>query len=224
MVRRAATETLCNMAGEASLLTVSTYLYLHLYRDNRSSVVFYCFFNVQLLRQPENVRLWLGFSEDFHEAAEAADAEGGDGSASSSSSNAADARLGISLAASGTLAGCASDLEVAEAMVKENCRHTLLALLTSGHEGLMHRGLVVLSGMLQAAPAPAAADEAAVPVEDLDNRRQSICQYLRADEGIEEFGNHSIAVTVKALSKYFIQSGNEDLGELSIQLSEYLAE
>lgn len=164
----------------------------------------------------------MGFSEDFHEAAEAAGTEGGDGSASSSSSNTADTRLGISLAASGTLAGCASDLEVAEAMVKENCRHTLLALLTSGHEGLMHRGLVVLSGMLQAAPE--AADEAAVPVEDLDNRRQSICQYLRADEGIEEFGNHSIVVTVKALSKYFIQSGNEDLGELSIQLSEYLTE
>ncbi len=51
-------------------------------------------------------------------------------------------------AAAGTLAGAASDAEVAAAMIKSDCASSICALLATEHVDLVHRSLVMIEALL----------------------------------------------------------------------------
>ena len=84
-----------------------------------------------MLRSPDKLKLWLGLAEDWE----------------NDSVNAEEAFL-IARAAAGTLAGAASDAEVADAMIQEDCARTIVALLQSGNAELVHRALVIVLELL----------------------------------------------------------------------------
>ena len=79
---------------------------------------------MQLLRIPDNVRLWIAFCEDW-------------------SNEENEEALATALAASGTLAVASSDNVVAHSLTKEGCGSCIAGLISSKVEGLTHRGLVV---------------------------------------------------------------------------------
>jgi hypothetical protein len=114
MVRRAATETLCNLASHEALLKVL---------PHTLSVV--SLILSQLLRSPEKVRLWLGLCEDW------------------SNEENEEAFL-TARAAAGTLASVASDPQVAEALLAEECARSIASLLESEEPELIHRALVMV--------------------------------------------------------------------------------
>ncbi len=85
---------------------------------------------LQILRVPDKLRLWLGLAEDW------------------TSGDPADEAFLTARAAAGTLAGAASDPEVVEAMVKENCASTVRMLLETQNAELVHRALVIILELL----------------------------------------------------------------------------
>ncbi|CAM9233984.1 unnamed protein product, partial [Ectocarpus fasciculatus] len=97
-VRRAATETLCNVASKEGLL--------------------------KLLRNAENVKLWVAFCEDWD-------------------SEESDEALATALASSGTLAVAASDEGVNGALLQCGCGESIASMIGSGVDGLIHRALVL---------------------------------------------------------------------------------
>ena len=85
---------------------------------------------VQLLRVPDKVRLWLGFSEDWdNEDNEEA--------------------FATARAAAGTLAGAAGDEDVAKALLAENCATSLVSLLESENVELAHRAIVITTQLTE---------------------------------------------------------------------------
>jgi hypothetical protein len=86
---------------------------------------------LQLLRIGDKLKLWLGLSEDWE----------------NDTQDAHEAFL-IARAAAGTLAGAASDPEVAEAMIQNDCARTIVALLDSQNKELVHRALVIVLELL----------------------------------------------------------------------------
>lgn len=97
MVRRAATEALCNVIGSPEM---------HKWMCN-----------------PEKMRLWLLFAEDY------------------------ESDLATSRAACGALANLSFDPKVAKVMVKGEAVRKLVSLMASGLPEIIHRVLVVLQGL-----------------------------------------------------------------------------
>jgi hypothetical protein len=136
-VRCAATEMFCNMASDDNVL--------------------------EMLRKPDQVRLWLGMSEEWSkdipeefyandESKEGSEDEGIHVSVVMDRLTRDQAKLTAFLtsesyktarAAAGTLAVALGDPEVCDAVVKENCAGTIVSLLDSRLPELVHRALVM---------------------------------------------------------------------------------
>ena len=104
LVRRAATEVFCNMPQHEALL--------------------------KYLRQPDKLRLWLAFCEDWNNETDPAEC------------------FKTACASSGTLAVAVSDEQTMRAVIAENGVSSVVALLDSHRDELVHRALVMLENML----------------------------------------------------------------------------
>eukprot|EP01039_Chlorochromonas_danica_P003633 gene3633-3978_t len=114
MIRRAATEAFCNMPTHEGLL--------------------------KLLRQSEQVKLWLALCEDWSPNREECNHK--------EEEDYKEAFL-IARASAGTLAMAAQDEEVVKAMMKEDLPSTLVSLFSTEQPELVHRALVLLHTVLE---------------------------------------------------------------------------
>lgn len=114
MIRRAATEAFCNMPTHEGLL--------------------------KLLRQSEQVKLWLALCEDWSPNREECNHK--------EEEDYKEAFL-IARASAGTLAVAAQDEEVVNAMMKEDLPSTLVSLFSTEQPELVHRALVLLHTVLE---------------------------------------------------------------------------
>ena len=96
---------------------------------------------LKLLRVGEKLKLWLGLAEDWNNT------NSQESESAAPGSGVTEAFL-TARAAAGTLAGAAGDAAVAEAMVKEDCARTVVALLESENKELVHRALVIVLELL----------------------------------------------------------------------------
>jgi hypothetical protein len=88
------------------------------------------------LRDPEKIRLWIAFCEDWCNADN-------------------EEAVATSMAAAGTLAVAAGDNAVSEALLKDGCAIAIVSMMESQVEGLVHRALVLALEFVQCGGVPA---------------------------------------------------------------------